>query len=510
MRKLGPRDGLDRARHRSAGADHRRLVAGASRGGRGSGATRGSTCARASATGAGSRSWRRTWRRASPAQSFTAAGIDRYWSDNAPDHPGDHEDALRAVLAGVPSLPLHGADAGAASDPGAWPAHHVAAVRARVDRLPLPGNPVRRGAGRRWSTGSRGRWLPRPAAAAAAVLTLAQPHYFFHAPIACFDAPDHHDGVRGRLRVLEIAAQPALGDRGGRAVRDRPRRQTQRLADAVFPGGHYLWMRRGDLRARRLPRLPLAFVAMLVLGPLIFYAHWPWLWSAPVARTRAYVNRHLQHEHYNFEYLGVNWNDPPTTFGRKLLRATAPFVETGLTVPVTTLALAGGGRGGAAPAPRGTSRCRPAGESETPVGPEPRAQLAPPRGRRRSRAGRLPAGADARARGGARRAVDADLRRRQTLHDGDAVPGGDGGPSASPRSRRRWSRSCRRPVRACRAAVPGGAGVAVLPARGRGDAALASRRAVALQPARRRFRGRRVAGDEPPVLGVFSAAHARR
>ena len=43
---------------------------------------------------------------------------------------------------------------------------------------------------------------------------------------------------------------------------------------------------------------------MLVLGPLIFFAHWPWLWQAPVARTRAYVNRHLQHEHYNFEYLG--------------------------------------------------------------------------------------------------------------------------------------------------------------------------------------------------------------
>ena len=32
-------------------------------------------------------------------------------------------------------------------------------------------------------------FLPRPAAVAAAVMTLAQPHYFFHAPIACFDAP---------------------------------------------------------------------------------------------------------------------------------------------------------------------------------------------------------------------------------------------------------------------------------------------------------------------------------
>jgi hypothetical protein len=107
-----------------------------------------------------------------------------------------------------------------------------------------------------------------------------------------------------------------------------------------FLAAHYAWMRRGDLRARRIPRPPLAFVAMLVLGPIIFLAHWPWLWNAPVARTRAYLIRHLEHEHYNFEYLGLNWNNPPTTTGRKLLRATAPFVETGFTVPVTTLALA--------------------------------------------------------------------------------------------------------------------------------------------------------------------------
>jgi hypothetical protein len=52
------------------------------------------------------------------------------------------------------------------------------------------------------------------------------------------------------------------------------------------------------------------------------------------------MNRHLQHEHYNFEYLGRNWNDPPTETRDKLLRATMPLVETGLTVPVTTLALA--------------------------------------------------------------------------------------------------------------------------------------------------------------------------
>jgi hypothetical protein len=68
--------------------------------------------------------------------------------------------------------------------------------------------------------------------------------------------------------------------------------------------------------------------------------HWPWLWQAPLQRTRIYLNRHLQHEHYNFEYLGRNWNAPVTDRKLEPLRLTAPFVETLFTVPVTTLALA--------------------------------------------------------------------------------------------------------------------------------------------------------------------------
>jgi len=99
-------------------------------------------------------------------------------------------------------------------------------------------------------------------------------------------------------------------------------------------------MRRGDLRRLRPPRVPLAFVSMLVLGPVIFFLHWPWLWHHPIERTRSYLRRHLEHEHYNFEYLGLNWNLPPTDWDLKLLRTTFPFVSTALTVPVTTLGLA--------------------------------------------------------------------------------------------------------------------------------------------------------------------------
>jgi hypothetical protein len=64
------------------------------------------------------------------------------------------------------------------------------------------------------------------------------------------------------------------------------------------------------------------------------------VWAHKGAHVRWYLKRHLEHEHYNFEYLGRNWNNPPKEWDRRLLRMTFPFVSTGLTVPATTLALA--------------------------------------------------------------------------------------------------------------------------------------------------------------------------
>ena len=186
---------------------------------------------------------------------------------------------------------------------------------------------------------------PSPPAAAAALLSVAQPHYFFHAQISAFDAP---------ITVMSVA----LGLCYWRSLRaQRPWRwalvtgvvfgialgvKHNAWLMPIFLVGHYLWMRRHDLlRRRRLPPVPVAFLAMLLLGPVVFYLHWPKVWANPVGHTTWYVKRHLEHEHYNFEYLGRNWNNPPRELDRKLLRATFPFVSTGLTVPVTTLALAG-------------------------------------------------------------------------------------------------------------------------------------------------------------------------
>jgi hypothetical protein len=317
-----------------------------------------------------------------PGRSFTAAGIDHYWSDNAPDHP-----VVMKTLYGLSWRAFH-----RCTCTGPARGLHPIPVRGRHRTLPLFA---------RESTAFRfpailfaallvamvyrfSRQFVAPAAAsAAAVLTLAQPHYFFHAQIACFDAPIATMAFAVGFAYWKSLRDPRWGIAAGALFGVALGVKHNAWLMPFFLVAHYLWMRRDDLRAwlpsnkrrtpplpRRVPRLPLAFLSMLVLGPIVFYAHWPWLWRAPIARTRAYLHRHLEHEHYNFEYLGRNWNNPPTTTTLKLLRTTAPFVETGLTVPVTTLVLAAIGAGRLARRKR-RAPVSPDGESETPIAERP-------------------------------------------------------------------------------------------------------------------------------------------
>lgn len=273
--------------------------------------------------------------------SFTPSGIDRYWSDNAPDHP-----VIMKTLYGISWRLFHGPEHIAGRP------YHPVPYTLEQGSIPLF---------RRPSTAFRfpafvfagilvalvyhfaRRFVPRYAAAAAAALAIAQPHTFFHAQISCFDAP---------ITVMAVAVAYAYwrslrswkwgiatGVVWGLALGVKHNAWLM----PIFLGAHWLWLRRGDLRKKRLPPIPVAFVSMALVGPLVFLAHWPWLWVDPVGRTRTYVLRHLQHEHYNFEYLGRNWNNPPKETDRQLVRVTFPFASTALTLPVTTLALAGVG-----------------------------------------------------------------------------------------------------------------------------------------------------------------------
>ncbi len=73
-------------------------------------------------------------------------------------------------------------------------------------------------------------------------------------------------------------------------------------------------------------------VAMAVLGPLVFYVHWPWLWFHPIARVGEYVGFHLHHIDYPWMYLGQLLLAPPFPLAYVL-------AVTALTVPTSLFAL---------------------------------------------------------------------------------------------------------------------------------------------------------------------------
>ena len=71
-------------------------------------------------------------------------------------------------------------------------------------------------------------------------------------------------------------------------------------------------------------------VAMGLLGPLVFYAHWPYLWYHPVDRLAWYFDFHATHVHYAWTYFGDVLRAPPFPLFYV-------FAVTALTLPVSLL-----------------------------------------------------------------------------------------------------------------------------------------------------------------------------
>lgn len=276
-----------------------------------------------------------------PGASFTDAAIDRSWGDNAPDHP-----VVMKILFGASWRLFHGREnpegrglhpVPPTSERGVFPVFKHPSTAFRFPAILMSGLLAS------LVYAFARRFVGPAAAVVASVLTIAQPHLFFHGQIACFDGPITTMAVAVGLAYWKSLRSPRWGWLVGVIYGIALGVKHNAWLMPIFLVGHYLWMRRGDLRRGRLPPVPLAFLSMAVIGPLVFLAHWPWLWPNPPQRVRTYVLRHVEHEHYNFEYLGRNWNLPPQEWDRKLVRATFPFVSTALTIPVTTLALAAAG-----------------------------------------------------------------------------------------------------------------------------------------------------------------------
>ncbi len=159
----------------------------------------------------------------------------------------------------------------------------------------------------------------------AALLTLLLPRAFYHAGLACFDAP-----IAALWFATVIAYWKALASRWwylGLGVAFGLALATKHNA-IILP---LVVLAHITLVTIRTRRPPWALGAMLVIGPLVLYALWPHLWHHPIDHAEKWLRFHFDHTHYNYEYLGHNWNAPPFPWH-------VAIVTTLFTVPVVTLA----------------------------------------------------------------------------------------------------------------------------------------------------------------------------
>jgi 4-amino-4-deoxy-L-arabinose transferase-like glycosyltransferase len=169
------------------------------------------------------------------------------------------------------------------------------------------------------------------AEAVIAVLVLAfLPRALLHAGMATFDAPIMtlwFATVYAYWRALDGRRWPwQVGVVFGLALATK---HTAVLLPFAL-GAHYVFVGVRNAGTRFVQYRWRVLASLAVLGPLVFFALWPWLWLDPFEHVRQWLAFHLDHVHYNFEYLGQNWNHPRFPWHVAL-------VTTLFTVPVVTL-----------------------------------------------------------------------------------------------------------------------------------------------------------------------------
>lgn len=251
-----------------------------------------------------------------PSAALSRAVIDRYWGVNH-EHPG-----LMKTLFALCNLWL-----------GGW--FREVSTSFRLPSMLLSSLAV--SVTFLWGR----RHLSREGALVAALSFAFVPRVFFHAQLACFDLPVCALWlITGYLYTRSLAA-PGFGRLAAVGLCYGLFLNTKHNS-WIFPFAlllHFVLTRGSELlaelRARRAfwRRLPPAWLSMLLLGPLLCYALWPWIWHDTFARLREYVQFHTHHDYYNMEFLGQTYWQPPFPRGYAWLMTAA-------TVPSITLLLA--------------------------------------------------------------------------------------------------------------------------------------------------------------------------
>lgn len=182
----------------------------------------------------------------------------------------------------------------------------------------------------------------RPPALLSAALFAAIPAIFYHSHLACFDVP-----VLSLWLVTTYVYYRSLTARGlafviGSGVLYGLLLDTKHNAWLLpFALLLHLALTRGAAITRGFPLplgrerrliVPYSLLAMATLGPVVFFAGWPWIWHDTIARLREYAEFHLGHEYYNMEFLGRTYWKPP-------MPRLYAWVMTLATVPAITLSL---------------------------------------------------------------------------------------------------------------------------------------------------------------------------
>ncbi|HKU41815.1 MAG TPA: glycosyltransferase family 39 protein, partial [Polyangiales bacterium] len=172
------------------------------------------------------------------------------------------------------------------------------------------------------------RFLGRAAGAFAALAFALLPRPFYHAHLNAFDVP-----ITLANTAVVYAYARSLTDKrwayvcGGLFGLALLTKHNSWILPGIFLI-HYLLLRRLSGQWR----VPHALIACLTIGPLLFFAGWPFLWHDSFERLGWYVRFHLHHAYYNMEYFGVNYFWPPFPISYA-------WVMTLYTVPLSTLAL---------------------------------------------------------------------------------------------------------------------------------------------------------------------------
>jgi hypothetical protein len=177
----------------------------------------------------------------------------------------------------------------------------------------------------------------RPAGVAAALSFALMPHVFFHSHLAGLDLGAAAMWLLTSYLYFRAFSERRLGFVIAAGVAYGLFLDTKHNAWLLpFALAAHLacvrlveWRRRA---ARSGPFVPYALLSVLLLGPLVFFLVWPWIWFSTGERLAEWVRFHLGHDYYNMAFLGHTYWKPP------MPRLYAWLMTLG-TVPAITLVL---------------------------------------------------------------------------------------------------------------------------------------------------------------------------